>query len=160
MEPGVNKKFWAEGDFYVLVVLTLIGLVFFLMTWSYTRSAALFPRAVALIVFILSLYSLLGRLKSWTRGEGKKKTTQDVKATGMPWYVSFLAMLVYFVLIDVVGFIAATFLFLILLPLAMGYKKFFVITVVAVVFAAAISYSFGTFLHVPLPEGMIFQIFS
>lgn len=167
MNPGRNEKFWMDGEFYLLVALSLLGLVFFMMTWSYSPTAALFPRIVSLVVGGLSLYTLAGRLMVVRKGkvvpgrkEEEKPADKISPVFGVAWYVSLSFMVAYFFLISAVGFVPATLVYLLALPLVMGYRRKFIIAVVAVIFAAVVYFSFSSLLHVPLPEGWLGRFWS
>lgn len=167
MNPGRNEKFWMDGEFYLLAALSLLGLVFFVMTWSYSPTAALFPRIVSLVVGGLSLYTLAGRLRVTCkvkaipgRIEEEKPAQKTSPVSGVAWYVSLSFMAAYFFLIYAVGFVPATLAYLLAVPLVMGYRRKLIIAVVAVLFAAMVYFSFSSLLHVPLPEGWLGRFWS
>lgn len=156
MDLRQGKKFWVQGEFYLLITFSLVGVVFFLMTWSFSPTAALFPRIVTFVVGVLSLYTLAGWLRArYKKEKGEKAAPDSSPGAGMAWYVSLSAMVAYFILIYVAGFVLATLIYLLALPLMMGYKRKVTAAVVAVIFAVIIYFSFGAILHVPLPAGWL-----
>lgn len=161
MGSSRDKKKLADGELFLLVILIILGVVCFSLTWSYSSTAALFPRMVSFAVGVLSLYTLAGRLISQRKkkapGEkaGGGSAGKTGPSAGMAWHVSLLSMAGYFLLICLAGFIPATLVYLIALPLAMGYRKKLIVALVAVVFAAVILYSFSSILHVPLYKGWL-----
>lgn len=163
MESSRDKKIPTDGELFLLVVLSILGVVCFLLTWSYSFTAALFPRMVSFAVGVLSLYTLAGKLRLSRKKKkvpGGKEKDGNIKPPGMAWYVSLLFMAGYLFLICLAGFITATLLYLLVLPPAMGYRRKFIIVLVAVSFAGVIFYSFSCILHVPLPQGWLGRLWS
>ncbi len=157
----MNTRFSIGGlfksaDNWLLAVLGVMGMSFFAQTWNYRPSAAMFPRLVSAIVAVLCLYQLGENI--WTALAGKslpgKKAREDAPAA-VAWYWVAIAMSAYLALIYIVGFNLATFLFLLAFPPLVGYRRWTVIVPVALVLTVAVALSFGSILHVLLPQGML-----
>lgn len=150
-------QFVKNGDNLLLAGLAAVALVFLIQTGDYRPAAAMFPRLVSIVVIGLCFYQL-GE-NAWTFFGGKplktKKKATEESVPGMAWYWIFLSVLVYFGLIYVLGFVLSTALYLLAFPVLVGYRRWVTIAVVAVVMTLLVHFSFGSILHVPLPEGMV-----
>ena len=73
-------------------------------------------------------------------------------------FINVLLLAGYVGLLDIIGFVLATFAYLVLAPLSMGYRKPVVITVFASLTTAIMVVVFGIVFYVPLPRGM--ELFS
>ncbi len=144
-----------DADNWLLVILGGMGVVFFILTWQYRPSAAFFPRIVSFVVAALCFYEL--GVNFWTARSAvsKEGETDHAVQQGLAWYWAFASLLVYFFLISLVGFDLATVAYLFVFPVLVGYRRWVVIAITAVVVTALVDVSFGQFLHVPLPPGLI-----
>ena len=71
-------------------------------------------------------------------------------------FINLLVLGAYIALLDVIGFVLATFAYLVAAPLSMGYRKPLVIAVFASVTTAVMVVVFGIVFYVPLPRGVDF----
>ena len=69
-------------------------------------------------------------------------------------FINVLLLAGYVGLLDVIGFVLATFAYLVAAPLSMGYRKPVVITIFASVTTAVMVVVFGIVFYVPLPRGV------
>ncbi len=69
-------------------------------------------------------------------------------------FINVLLLAAYVGLLDVIGFVLATFAYLLAAPLSMGYRKPLVLAVFAIATTAAMVVIFGIVFYVPLPRGM------
>ena len=75
---------------------------------------------------------------------------------GLPWYGSFFITTLYFGTIYLIGFVYATGLFFVALPIAAGYRNWSVIFLVAFFMAIFTEVCFNIFLQMQLPPGILF----
>ncbi len=150
------RGFLKSADNWLLGFLGVMGIVFFADTWHYRPAAAMFPRLIAGIVAILCIYQLGENVWTYWTGTrpGGKKATEQQKGV-IAWYWIVLAIALYLVLILVIGFNPATFVFLLAFPRLVGYRRWIVTVPVAVVLTVAVAFSFGSVLHVQLPVGLL-----
>jgi len=150
-----------NADSWLLAVVGTAAVVFFAMTWHYQRAAALFPRLVTFVVAFLCFYQLGGNiLKDLANREGGSEERTGPGPAGLIWYYSFLIIAVYYFLIYAVGFLWGTAAFLVVFPLAMGYRRPAAVLAVAVILTALVQIGFGGFFPVPLPHGALFRLFG
>lgn len=157
----MNTRFSVRGfvqcaDNWLLASLGVMALSFFTQTWNYRTAAAMFPRLVSMIVAVLCIYQLGENV--WTALAGKDQTGKKARggtAVAIAWYWAVLAMVVYLAMIVIIGFNLATLAFMIGFPPLVGYRRWVVISVVAIVMTVSVALSFGSILHVQLPGGWL-----
>lgn len=71
-------------------------------------------------------------------------------------FINVLVLAAYVGLLDVVGFVLATFAYLVAAPLSMGYRKPLVLAVFSSITTAVMTVVFGIVFYVPLPRGVEF----
>jgi len=71
-------------------------------------------------------------------------------------FINVLVLAAYVGLLDVIGFVLATLIYLVVAPLSMGYRKPVLIAVFASVTTAVMTVVFGIVFYVPLPRGVEF----
>ena len=69
-------------------------------------------------------------------------------------FINVLLLAAYVGLLDVIGFVLATFAYVLVAPLSMGYRKPLVLAVFASVTTTAMVVIFGIVFYVPLPRGV------
>ena len=69
-------------------------------------------------------------------------------------FINVLVLAAYVGLLDVLGFVLATLIYLVLAPLSMGYRKPLILAVFASVTTAVMVIVFGMVFYVPLPRGV------
>ncbi len=140
------------------IFLMLLSVLIYAHTYSfdYPRGGgpmvdiAFFPRFLAVALFILSLILLL-------RGRaGKEEMVSAAKGrTLLPIYISFFF---YIFLLNKLGFIVDTFLWLSLMGWLVGERKGWVILLTASLGTGIGYYLFWVVLEVPLPEGRLLPL--
>jgi len=147
----VNKAF----DRYSSVCFALVGALFVIESRNISTSAYgsevgpnLFPMGLGIILIILSLRlfweSTRARTESSTATEGK---TLQYKR----FLVIFAATLLYVYLLEPVGYVITTFLFLFVTFKVMGSKSYIQTTLVAFAFSAGVYYVYVHLLQGTLP---------
>ena len=146
-------------DNWILSVLGTLGVVFFSQTYGYRTAAALFPRLVSMVVASLCFYQLgenIWRvLSKGTMGEEKPGKARH----GLAWFWCLGIVIVYYGLIHLIGFVLGTGVFLVIFPIASGYRRWLIALIVAVTTAIATVLSFSVLLQLPLPEGIFLGLF-
>ncbi len=144
-----------DADNWLLVMLGGMAVVFFAQTWQYRAAAAFFPRIVGFVVAALCSYEL--GVNFWTArlAAARGGETEPSAQQGLAWYWAFASLFGYFVLISIIGFDLATVAYLLCFPVLVGYRRWVVIALTAVIITVLMDVSFGRFLHVPLPPGLI-----
>ena len=150
-------RFLKNPENWVIVFLGTFSTAFFVQTFGYRPMAALFPRIISAVLMALSFYRLgrnlfgskiLREMRKEEGVEGKK---------GLPWQWGLLFIFVYFGLINLVGFIGGTGLFLVIFPIVAGYRRWGIILLVAAGLVILTEVSLHLLLHVQFPAGLLFE---
>ncbi len=144
-----------DADNWLLVILGGMAVVFFVQTWQYRPAAALFPRIVSFVVAALCFYELGVNFWAARSAASKGGETEHAAQSGLAWYWAFASLLAYLFLIAIIGFDLATVAYLFAFPVLVGYRRWVVIALTAVIVTVLVDISFGRFLHVPLPPGLV-----
>lgn len=108
---------------------------------------------------IIGIVALIG-LAMVTIRVVKEKHTVDIpmlnlrSVDGRMVFINVLVLAAYVGLLDVIGFILATLLYLVAAPLSMGYRKPLVLAIFSSVTTAVMVVVFGMVFYVPLPRGV------
>lgn len=147
-----------NSENWILAILGILGTIFVVQAFNYRFSAALFPRLVNIVLASLCFFSLGKNIwQAYMERTVKEEKTEEARQ-GLPWYWSFFITILYFGAIYLIGFIFATGLFLLIFPIATGYKRWIIILIVAVATAMLSKISFNMFLQISLPEGILFTL--
>ena len=111
---------------------------------------ALFPRFLAVPLFVLGLLLLF---KRQTTEDEKTSITKEKKLVAL-----YIGLVFYTHLLDKLGFLADTFLWVAYVGLLVGERKWWVILLTALLGPALGYYVFQVRLGVPLPEGSLLRI--
>jgi hypothetical protein len=147
----------STGEIIMGGVVVAVLLVFLVTSFSYSAEVRLFPVIVCIVGLILSLYWLFVavRTKKITRSAF---TGLSVGKGGMPWLIGLASLVVYALAVPVLGFLIASTLYFVLVPIFAGYKmangrwKPIAATAVGVVLFLFV---FTRFLQVDLPPGVL-----
>lgn len=149
-------KLFKTADNWLLAGIAVMAFIFFLQTWNYRTSAAMFPRLVSALVAFFCLYQLFENgLAAWRGKDSTRKKAGPERVVALAWYCVALAITAYLALIVVVGFNIGTLVLMIAFPPFIGYRRWVVIVPTAVILTLVVAYSFGSILHVQLPEGIL-----
>ena len=144
---------WLRSDSVVgCVIIIFVAIVFAITTTFEEVPLALsqgippeqFPR---ILVGVMALLAIVMIVQSYLQPEIHRK--------GVPLMVLWTAglLILFVVLIDSVGMVAAMFLFCLALPVLWGEKRYLWVTVYAVLFPACIYVLFSVLLEVRFPFG-------
>ena len=151
----IRLKIW---DRAVGIFLMLLSILIYVHTYwfQYPRGGgamvniALFPRFLGVLLFVLGLLLLL---KRQTKEDEKTSITKEKKLVAL-----YIGLISYTYLLDKLGFLADTFLWVAYVGLLVGERKWWVILLTALLGPALGYYIFQVQLGVPLPEGSLFRI--
>ncbi len=146
-----------KSDISLTAAMYGIILFFFCILMQYKPEVRIYPLFVMAVLFILNTAYLVKSLAVYVR---EKKFENDFKEAfkdfvPKQFFVIFLVSLVFIILVSIIGFYPATFLYLLGTLLFLKVRVLY-IAVTIVTFAIIIYGAFSLFLHVPLPSGMFF----
>ena len=147
-----------QSDFGVVAVLYAIIFGFLSMTLQLPEEAQTYPLTLLVaLLFLNTLYLLQALLKY----KAEKKVHMDLKrsfAEFMPLQFVFIAVsaALYIVCIEVLGYFAASILYLLVALLFLRVRVSYIVICMAALMTT-IYFVFAMFLNVPLPVGMLFE---
>jgi putative tricarboxylic transport membrane protein len=110
------------------------------------------PKGLGYLLIILAIVLFL-QAKDDTDEDKKRRY---VKKEDVVILFSVLAsLLVYIFLLEPVGFLLSTILFLLVIPFVLGFKKKVTTVLVAFLFSGVMYYSFNYLLNITLPQGIL-----
>jgi hypothetical protein len=112
---------------------------------------------VNIVLASLCLFRLTNNILRTRAGQARKEEQEQATFAGLPWYWSFFITILYFGTIYVIGFVLATGLFFVALPIAAGYRRWAIIFIVAFSMAVFTEVCFNIFLQMQLPQGILFR---
>jgi hypothetical protein len=156
--------------FETVAVATIAGFsgLFLFQTYQYGHRAALFPRVVSLTVLFLTGFFIVSRLR---RAMAKQKSAAKEeparvkiageldRAAGVNWLVTLSAATAFFILIYLVGFGLATFIYVAAHLYLAGYRRHSVVFLFAMAMAVLIVGT-GYLFSIPLPQGLLVQMIA
>ncbi len=154
-----RKTLFLDADIVLMVVLGVFAGAFLIETRTYNPTAALFPRLVSIISLIFIVWTIVQRVFSLAKRADQspeaRSETGPQGARVFTWYWSLAAMVGYYVLIYLLGFTLVTLVYLIVLPLLLGYRRYLIILITGVLWTVAFLSVFNYILHARIPEGIV-----
>jgi putative tricarboxylic transport membrane protein len=145
-------------DRKISVVLFIVALIYLLLSYQlpafpYTIvDADVLPKGLGFLLLLLSLI-LFFQNRPETKEQKQKRTLQKQDVVIL---LSILGtVLVYIFLLEIVGFVINTILFLIVTTRVLGYMKWRTNIIVSVLFTLILYFSFNYLLQIYLPQGFL-----
>jgi len=158
-----GKSLFLDPDIILMAVLGVFAGAFLIETRSYNSTAALFPRLVSIASLFLVIWTITQRylaLKRRTKHSADTKAKAEKTGEGsLAWYWSLATMVGYFVLIYLLGFTLVTLIYLLVLPVLLGYRRYKIVLVTGILSTAAFITVFSYVLHARIPEGIVESFF-
>jgi hypothetical protein len=153
------KTLILDPDVILMTVLGVFAGAFLLETRTYNPTAALFPRLVSIISLIFIIWTIGQRYLALRREAKSSPVGEEEAGTegkgALEWYWSLATMVAYFVLIYLLGFTLVTLLYLVALPLLLGYRRYKIVLITGVLWTVAFITVFTHVLHARIPEGIV-----
>jgi hypothetical protein len=148
-----------DPDVILMAALGLFAGAFLIETRTYNPTAALFPRLVSIISLIFIAWTIGQRyltLRREAQSSPEPEAETGAKGEGVfAWYWSLATMVGYFVLIYLLGFTLVTLVYLLVLPLLLGYRKYKIVLMTGVLWTVAFITVFTYVLHARIPGGIV-----
>jgi Ca2+/Na+ antiporter len=149
-------------ELVILLILGAFALAFLIDTRTYNRIAALFPRLVSVVTLLLILAYLVVRFSMSLKEEQPLQKEAEAPARGegsISGHVSLAIMVGYFVSIFIIGLTWASLLYLLLVPVWMGYRRYRIIAITSVLWIVAFVCIFHYLLHTRIPQGFLGDLY-
>jgi putative tricarboxylic transport membrane protein len=154
----VNRRVWIEGLF--LLTIGLVSSVESLRIISHKNPHVIYdPLGPGYYLLVLSIGMLLtGVIHIYyylRKGQSiaEEKTTKEMK---IRLIVSIVAITVYLILINFIGYLIATFVFFILIFRIVGIRSWPYVFVLSAFFSVAYYFTFVKFCNMVFPKGILF----
>ena len=147
-------------DLVLMAILAAFATAFLIDSRSYNPTPALFPRLISIIVLICVLWTVVYRLREMF-GKPQEDDSHPVeegapKPKGvMAWYASVITMVIYFLLIYGIGFAWAAAVYLVVIPILLGYRKYKMIFAIAAMWTLSFVLVFTYVVHTRIPGGWL-----
>lgn len=156
-----GKSLLLDLDIVLMAVLGVFAGAFLIETRSYNPTAAFFPRLVSIVSLFFVVWTITQRCLALRRSAKSSPDTEaGRKGEGaLAWYWSLATMVGYFVLIDLLGFTLVTLIYLLALPLLLGYRRYRIVLITGVLSTVAFITVFSHVLHARIPEGIVGNLY-
>ena len=155
-KPRMNK---VVVDTLIVAVIFVFLAVIFILSLQLGQNAGEVPRLIAGAGIVLCAIQLFTQMKKLRARVYETVESEGTMKQSLPWYWNLLLIIVFIICLMVLGFIVSTFLYLLLVPYLMDYKKWKVNLIFSIVTTVVLYYSFGTFFNVRLPVGLLLDNF-
>ncbi len=156
----------ATTDNIFLVVLAMASIVFLIQSYQLNPLAGNLPKIISWIMLALVAFLLYGKVRELITTSKEPVPIGTVEQSGsasevpvkhtLPWFVTFVLIGLYPVSLVVIGFPAATFVFLMGLSWLLGLKPLHAL-LFGVLGSVALVFLFVNMFQVPLPDGIILE---
>ncbi|MEX0351307.1 MAG: tripartite tricarboxylate transporter TctB family protein [Paracoccaceae bacterium] len=136
-------------DIVLGLIFMGLGVVAAWIATSYTGASGIYPMVLSIILALLGATVVLKAVRAGTTSERK---LVDGPAQML---VTIVIGIVYVALIVPLGFYPASFLLMLALPIALGFRRGLYALIVALVFMGIIYLVFSLLLEKPLPRGAL-----
>ncbi|MDY0404363.1 tripartite tricarboxylate transporter TctB family protein [Virgibacillus sp. 179-BFC.A HS] len=135
----------------ILIAIVYLILSFQLPSYAYVPvDSDLVPIGLGVILLLLSA------MLFFTKDQEQKENEEHIPKKDLPIVLGVICFtILYIALLEIIGFIMTTMLFLFLCSLFLGYRKHVVNAAVSIVIPILIYLLFNDFLQVSLPTGIL-----
>ncbi len=149
--PYFNGK---RGTILVSLALLFLAFLFLYVTFSFPSEEGVGPATVPrlwigllIILNIYLIYRVIKGIEDEDKEEGKPQNALKF----------VVLMIVYIGVLNILGYFISTFLFLIIAPLMLYYKRIINLILIALAWMVFVYYVFITMLHIPIPMGIFIK---
>ncbi len=163
MRERARWRSFFDLEFVIVFILGAFALAFLIDTRTYNRVAALFPRLISTVTLLLLLTYLGYRFWILRKEErpSQEETEAPVKGEGsISGNISLAIMIGYFLLIFVIGLTWASLVYLFLVPVLMGYKRYRIVAITSAFWIIAFVCVFHYILHTRIPQGVLGDLYQ
>lgn len=115
--------------------------------------AAGFPKAVIVLAFVLTVFSLYKAFRHYSEATRKEHKIEELNIQ----FIGVLGSIIAFIFAtEVIGFVLASIVLSGVIMLLLGLKKISKVAWISICISSVFTLVFGKILHVPLPRGMGF----
>jgi putative tricarboxylic transport membrane protein len=153
----LNKANKIKKDIAITSGLTLFSIYIYLTASKFPKEAGTFPKIVSIFVIVLCIGQLILSATNLIRAlkSVDNKSDSDKKPINKDFIITIITLIVYPILIFVIGFLLASFVYLVYTMYTYGYRNKLGITLISVITIVALYVIFVLTLRINLPVGLI-----
>ncbi|MEM9740792.1 MAG: tripartite tricarboxylate transporter TctB family protein [Pseudomonadota bacterium] len=141
-----------QQDIALGAIFMALGLAAAYGATAYSGASGNYPMVLGLLLTLTGLIVVLRAIRSQTHAE---RVLIDAPAK---LYTAIAVGVAYVALVVPLGFYTASFLLMLVLPLALGFRRLLYALVVGAVFTGLVYLVFSVLLERPLPRELIFSV--
>jgi len=142
-------------DTLLLAGIFVFLIVIFVLSLQLSKTAGEVPKLITGVGIILCVIQFFTQVKKLRAGVYETVESEGITQQTLAWYWNLLLIAVFIICLMLLGFIISTFLYLLLVPYLMDYKRWKVNIVFSAVTTSLLYYSFDKFFNVRLPPGLL-----
>ncbi|WP_307338369.1 tripartite tricarboxylate transporter TctB family protein [Caldalkalibacillus uzonensis] len=145
-------------DRKIAVMLFILALVYLILSYQLPEfpyaimDSDVLPKGLGYLLLVLAIILFV---ESKTETEGQRKKRQLSKADRNMLLMVLVLVLLYVILLDTLGFVIVSILFLIGTTRLLGYTNWRVNILVSVLFTLGLYYAFNYLIKIYLPQGIL-----
>ncbi len=143
----------AVKDKITAVVIMILSIAGYMVARTYPMGAGAFSKSIFMGGFVLSIALYISTKMGLYKNQEKEEKINSKRIS-----IIIGITILYFLLIEYIGYFIITPLFLFSLTIFLGYKNRKVLFLYPLIFTAFLYLVFRLFLNVPLPLGILAQI--
>ncbi|ASN04389.1 tripartite tricarboxylate transporter TctB family protein [Virgibacillus necropolis] len=145
-------------QFVTIIFIYILSGYFYFEASGFRENAGIFPEMVSLILLVLNTIYLFQELKEKRKISKNNSGKSTIVKPTKQFYVITIASIGYVALLNVIGFLILTPMYLALIMFYLGGKRKKVIFPIVIVFTFAVYISFSSLLNISIPQGIIFNL--
>ena len=157
-------KRWVDYEIIMPLVMFVFAVTFYLDVRNKPRFGRLFPQLICIILIALLIYVLVKTIMKKFKEENviapeyppaKQKLSKSI---GMKRLIFTVMMFLYYIGIRLIGYMLATFVFMVASMAVLGYRKKLVIFMASVIFLSVVYAFFVGGFDFVLPQGSLLKL--
>ena len=135
------------------IIILIFSIIYFFMGINYPQQARIFPNVLTILLLIFSIIMILQGLNIISSPKQLKSGINKREITFL--FSIAVALILYVILMNIVGFIPITIIYLISGMWYLGYREWWKNILISVLGVIFIYYIFTQIMYVPLPSGIV-----
>jgi len=135
------------------IIILIFSIIYFFLGINYPQQARIFPNVLTILLLIFSIIMILQGLNIISSPKQLKSGINKREITFL--FSIAVALILYVILMNIVGFIPITIIYLISGMWYLGYREWWKNILISVLGVIFIYYIFTQIMYVPLPSGIV-----
>jgi len=135
------------------IIILIFSIVYYFLGINYPQQARIFPNVLTILLLIFSIIMILQGLNIIS---SPKQLKSGINKREIVFLIGIaVALILYVILMNIVGFIPITIIYLISGMWYLGYREWWKNILISVLGVIFIYYIFTQIMYVPLPSGIV-----